>query len=63
MGEGAIINADGSSEKYAKRRIGRTSQPFGKITRIWKTKELTNETKIQLYETTIKPISLYGSEC
>jgi hypothetical protein len=62
---GGLINSDGSNEKEIQRRIGRrpTSQAFGKMNRIWRSKELTKKTKIQVYETMIQPILLYGSEC
>ena len=33
------------------------------MNRIWRSKELTKKTKIQVYETMIQPILLYGSEC
>ena len=60
---GGLINADGSNEKDIQRRIGRTSQAFGIMNRIWRSRELTKKTKIKIYETMIQPIFLYGSEC
>ena len=44
-------------------RIGHTSQAFGMETKIWKSRELTKKTKINIYETLIQLIFLYGSEC
>src|SRR6218665_2769713 len=53
---GGLINADGSNEKDIQRTVGRTSQAFGMMTRIWKSKELTKKPKIKIYETMLQPI-------
>ena len=60
---GGLINADSSNDKDIQRRIGRASQAFGMMNRIWRSRELTQKTKIKIYETMIQPIFLYGSEC
>jgi hypothetical protein len=60
---GGLITANGSNEEDIQRRIGLTSQAFGKLNKIWRSKGITKNTKIRIYETLIKPILLYGSEC
>jgi hypothetical protein len=60
---GGLITANGSNEEDIQRRIGLTSQAFGKLNKIWRSKGITRNTKIRIYETLIKPILLYGSEC
>jgi len=42
---GLINNAEGNHEKDRQRRIGRTSQAFGMMTRTWRSKKLTTKTK------------------
>ena len=44
---GGLIAADGCNEKDIQRRIARTSETFGMMTRIWKSKELTKKTMIK----------------
>ena len=45
---GGLINGDGNNKKDIHRRIGRTSEAFGMMTRIWKNKELLKKIKIQI---------------
>ena len=40
---GGLINADGSNEKDIHRRIGRTSQAFWMMSKIWKSKKTNKE--------------------
>jgi len=46
-----------------KRRIGLASTMARKFNKIWKAKDVSNKTKVRLYETFVVPVLLYGSEC
>src|SRR6218665_2623076 len=46
-----------------KKTYKEVSQVFEIMTRIWKSPELTKKTKINIYDTMLQPIFLYGSKC
>ena len=57
------MTVDGTCKADIKRRLALTSAAFGKLQKIWKSASITRATKIQLYETLVKSVVLYGSEC
>uniref|UniRef100_H3A061 Reverse transcriptase domain-containing protein n=1 Tax=Latimeria chalumnae TaxID=7897 RepID=H3A061_LATCH len=46
-----------------KRRIGLASAAFGRLSRIWKAKDILVKTKVRANEAMVIPVLLYGSEC
>ena len=60
---GGKINQSGKDDTDISRRIGLASMAFGKMTKIWRSREMTWNTKRRVYETIILPVLLYGSEC
>ena len=57
------MTEDGTCKADIKRRLALTSAAFGKLQKLWKSASIKRATKIQLYETLVKPVALYGSEC
>ena len=58
---GGTISRDGS-ESDVKRRIGLARGLFQSLNNIWIAKELSRETKVQVYETLVLGVLLYNSE-
>ena len=58
---GGNISRDGS-ESDVKRRIGLARGLFQSLNNIWIAKELSKETKVQVYETLVLSVLLYNSE-
>jgi len=60
---GAVITKDGSCEKDMRHRIGRACAIFGRLNKMWRDKHVTIQTKINLHETFVISVLLYGAEC
>jgi Reverse transcriptase (RNA-dependent DNA polymerase) len=60
---GGVITEDAGCAKDMKRRIGLTSAMFGKLRKLWKSKNISKRTKTKLYEALVIPVLLYGAEC
>jgi Reverse transcriptase (RNA-dependent DNA polymerase) len=60
---GGQITQDGRCESDIKRRIVLTWAVFNKLTNIRNCHNLTMEIKLQVYESMVIPVLLYGSEC
>jgi len=60
---GELMTEDGKCTMDIKRRIGLASTMAGKFNKIWKAKDVSNTTKVRLYQTFVVPVLLYGSEC
>ena len=59
---GGVISENSTCTDDIKRRIGLAMGGMQKLTSIWKSKEITTETKIELYRVLILSIATYGSE-
>lgn len=59
---GSIICHDGSSESDINARIGKGAGTFQKLTSIWKSKAISLNLKIKLFNSLVVPTVLYGSE-
>jgi len=60
---GGLMTGDEKCTMDIKRRIGLASTMARKFNKIWKAKDVSNKTKVRLYETFVVPVLLYGSEC
>ena len=60
---GSLISKDGGGQKDIKAGLGKTCCAFAKVQNIWKSNQYTTKTKIRLYNSNVKSILLYGSEC
>jgi len=59
---GGTIANNGSSSNDIKTRIRKAGAAFQRLNNIWTSKDIRNHTKMQLYQTLILSILLYGAE-
>jgi hypothetical protein len=59
---GAIMSTEDPTKKDIKRRLGLARTAFVQLNRIWKSSQISERTKIRLYNSNIKSVLLYGSE-
>ena len=59
---GSIVNQKGGADADIKVRIGKARSAFKKMRNVWNSSSLSTKTKIRLFNSTVKPVLLYGSE-
>ena len=59
---GGVISSDGSCERDIGRRIGLATGVVSSLSSIWASKELSQQTKIRVYQTLVLSILTYNSE-
>ena len=59
---GSIISNNGQASNEIKSRLGKAGAAFGKMHKIWSSKQINLKTKLNIYHATITSILLYGSE-
>ena len=59
---GSIVNTNGGTDEDVKARIGKARTAFNKLHKIWKSRDITTSTKLQIFNTNVKTVLLYGSE-
>ncbi|XP_073668552.1 uncharacterized protein [Paramisgurnus dabryanus] len=59
---GSIINIQGGTDADIKARIGKARVAFNQLKKIWSCSNLTLKTKVRLFNTTVKPVLMYGAE-
>jgi len=60
---GSLITEDEKCTAEVKRRIGLASGMNGRFGKIWKSHNISNKTKVRLYELFVIPVLMYGAEC
>ena len=60
---GSIVTSDGGTDKDIKARLGKARGSFIKLKNIWKSKSISRNTKIKLYNSCVLSVLLYGAEC
>jgi len=60
---GSIISKDNAAQKDIQARLGKARGAFARQKSIWKSTQYSTGTKIKLYNSVVKPVLLYGSEC
>ena len=60
---GSVINQESGPERDIQSRLGKASGAFSTLHSIWKSKQITLKTKVKLYNSNVKSVLLYGSEC
>ncbi len=59
---GSIIDQQGGTDADVKARIGKVRAGFIQLKNIWASRELSMTTKIQLFNSNVKTVLLYGAE-
>ena len=59
---GSIINITGGTDGDVLARIGKTRSAFNALASIWRFREITTTTKIRIFNSNVKSVSLYVSE-
>lgn len=59
---GSVIAVDGGTEDDVKTRIGKARTAFNILNKIWKSKNISLKTKLQIFNSNVKTVLLYGSE-
>ncbi|KAK3793480.1 hypothetical protein RRG08_000682 [Elysia crispata] len=52
----------GGTDADVRVRIGKARAAFKQLKNVWKASKLTKNTKLRLFNTTVKPVLLYGAE-
>ena len=60
---GSKITTDGDCMTEINSRISKAGQAFGMLRNIWKTNNLSLQTKIKIFKSNVLSVLLYGSEC
>ncbi len=60
---GSLISKDNGAQKDIKARLGKAQGAFARLRPIWKSKQYSLKSKIRLYNSNVKSVLLYGSEC
>ena len=60
---GSLVSKDSGTQKDIRSRINKARTAFFKLSPIWKSSIYSTKTKVRLYNSNVKSVLLYGSEC
>jgi len=60
---GSIISKDNTAQKDIKSRLGKARNSFAILRPIWKSNQYTLKTKMKIFNSNVKSVLLYASEC
>jgi len=60
---GSVLSKDNGAGKDIKARLSKARAAFAKLQPIWKSSKYSLRAKIHLYNSNVKSVFLYGSEC
>ena len=60
---GSIVSINEATHKDINSRLGKAQCAFAVLRPIWRSKQLRLKTKIRIYNSNVKSVLLYGSEC
>lgn len=60
---GSLISKDNGAKKDIQARLSKARGAFARLQPIWKSRQYHLRTKIQLYNSCVKSVLMYGSEC
>lgn len=60
---GSLISKDNTAQKNIQARLGNARGAFARLNTVWKSRQYSTITKLRLYNSFVKPVLLYGSEC
>ena len=59
---GSIIDVQGGTDADIRTRIGKARAAFKQLNKVWSCNNLSLQTKVRIFNTTVKPVLLYGAE-
>ena len=59
---GSVITVDGGTERDVLVRIGKARTAFLLLRPVWRSKELSQRTKLRIFNTNVKSVLMYGAE-
>ena len=59
---GSIVDLKGGTDADIKVRIGKARSAYKRMKNVWNSSSLKTRTKVRIFNSTIKPVLLYGSE-
>ena len=59
---GSIVDKQGGTDADVKVRISKARTAFHQLKNIWASRDLSNKTKIRIFNTNVKSVLLYGAE-
>ena len=59
---GSIIDRNGGTEADVKSRIGKAQAAFTALGKIWRTRDISQKTKLKLFNSNVKSVLMYGCE-
>lgn len=59
---GSIVNTLGGTDEDVRSRIAKANVAFGMLRKVWKSRQLTEKTKIRIFNSNVKSVLLYGAE-
>jgi hypothetical protein len=60
---GSVISSDNGAKKDIKSRLGKARSAFARLRPVWRSNQYSLKTKVKLYNSNVKSVLLYGSEC
>lgn len=60
---GSLLSKDNACSRDYSIRLGRTQWKFASLQTIWRSKQYSLNTKLQMYNSNVKSVLLYSSEC
>ena len=60
---GTVVSTEHPTQKDIKNRLAKARSALQRLRPIWKSKQYNPKTKIRLYNSNVKSVLLYGSEC
>ena len=60
---GTLITGEGGISNEIKTRLQKARAAFSQLNQIWKSNIFSKKTKVKIYNSNVKPVFLYGSEC
>jgi hypothetical protein len=60
---GTVVSTEDPTQKDIKNRLAKARSAFQRLRPIWKSKQYNRKTTIRLYNSNVKSVLLYGSEC
>jgi len=59
---GSTLDNDGGCDREIMIRLGKANSAFGRLGRIWSSRNISTKIKVRLYESLVMAVLLYGAE-